>query len=312
MQPLTLIKPLLTSIVDYAGLFPPAQLSLAEAMKIYKQAQSASYHWMLDRFVLPAARFHEFVQLLETSTAIDLEQHTDKSSDKPWSLSVILSHNWLAELTQIQQIQAALQFNHSIMIRAFEVASLPPAEIEEICLCLPAEVTAFFEIPVDAVLDPYLQVLKQVLQQRNVAAKLRTGGITNHSFPDCTQLGDRILSFAQAQIPFKATAGLHHPLRGDYRLTYQPDSSDATMHGFLNVAILASLAYQQSITQDEAVALLEERSITSFQFTNTEVIWRNHRLSVPAIEQARQQFFHSFGSCSFQEPLDDLHNLGLL
>lgn len=307
MQPLTLIKSLLVSIVDYAGLFPPAQLSLAEAMKIYKQAQFSPHHWMLDRFVLPAARFHEFVQLLEAPT------DPEKDVGKPWFLSIILSQNWAAELAQIQEIETAFQPSEPIVIRAFEVVPLPPPEIEAICLRLPAEVTAFFEIPFNAALDPYLQVLKQSgLKQRNVAAKLRTGGITSNSFPDSTQLSDRILSFAQAHIPFKATAGLHHPLRGNYRLTYEPDSSNAMMHGFLNVVMLASFAHQQNITQDEAVALLEERSIASFQFTDAEVIWRNRSLSISAFAQARQHFFHSFGSCSFQEPIDDLHKLGLL
>lgn len=313
------IKPLLISIVDYAGLFPPAQLSLSEAMKSYKQAQSSPHHWMVDRLVLPATRLHEFVQILNTSIKIDSEINSEINSDKhlckQWLLSVILSRNWAVELEQLQQVsQAAFQLgqplSQPIEIRALEVAPLPPAEIEQLCLHLPAKVTLplYFEIPFDAALEPYLQVLKKT----NTAAKLRTGGMTSNLFPDSAQLSQRILSFAQARIPFKATAGLHHPLRGNYRLTYQPDSPAATMHGFLNVALLAAFAYQQSMTPDEATALLEERSIAAFQFTDTEVIWRNRHLSSQEVEQSRQQFFHSFGSCSFQEPIDDLHTLNLL
>ena len=84
------------------------------------------------------------------------------------------------------------------------------------------------------------------------------------------------------------------------------------MHGFLNVAIVSAFAYQQAITLDEAVAMLEEPLINPFQFTDAEVSWHHHSLSMFAIERSRQQFFRSFGSCSFQEPIHDLYDLELL
>jgi hypothetical protein len=145
-----------------------------------------------------------------------------------------------------------------------------------------------------------------------MAAKLRTGGVTAEVFPDSQQLSQRILALAQAKIPFKATAGLHHPLRSQHRLTYQPDSTVATMHGFLNVVLLATFAYQQSISLDEAIALLETSEITQFHFTETHLTWHDRVLSTSEMIQARQQFFHSFGSCSFKEPLTDLYALELL
>ncbi|NJO41776.1 MAG: hypothetical protein HC865_14375 [Cyanobacteria bacterium RU_5_0] len=299
---LTSLKRLLSSIVDYAGLFPPAQIGLPESMTIYDRAHSSPHGWMLDRFVLPAFRLHEWISLLPTF-------HRAMYLSKPWSLSVILSKNWATELEQIHQIrETALQRDYQIGINALEVVPLSPAEIQQVCLNLPAEVDTFFEIPFDADLEPYLEIL----QQTGAAAKLRTGGITRDAFPDSIQLSQHILSLAKAQIPFKATAGLHHALRGNYRLTYQPESDSTIMHGFLNVAILAAFAYQQSLILDEALAILEEPSIAQFQFSPTEVSWRDRSLSIPEIELSRQQFFRSFGSCSFQEPIDDLHTLGFL
>jgi hypothetical protein len=293
---LTSLKQLLTSIVDYAGLFPPAQLNLFEAMTQYDRARSSSYQWMLDRFVLPASRLQELLTLLpKFSTKID--------ESKPWSLSVILSKNWETELNQLHQIRQA---SYPIAITALEVAPLSPDEIQQVCLQLPPEVCSFFEIPFDVDLQPYVKVL----QQTGAAAKLRTGGITSNAFPDSAQLSQRILSLTNAQIPFKATAGLHHPFRGNYRLTYQPDSASTRMHGFLNVVLLAAFAHQ-AITHDEALALLEKITIAPFQFTDTTIHWRDYSLSLPEIAHCRK-FFRSFGSCSFQEPIDDLHNLGLL
>lgn len=291
--------------MDYAGLFPPAQLSLPEAMKIYDRAQTSPHHWMLDRFVLPASRLSELVNFLT-----DFSQ--ESNSTKPFALSVILSKNWATELEQLQPFTAGFYPNQKlsqpIALSTLEVAPLSPSEIQKVYSHLPDQVTSFFEIPFDAELDSYLQVLQQI----GAAAKLRTGGITPEAFPNSTQLCERILAFAEAKIPFKATAGLHHPLRGNHRLTYQPDSASTTMHGFLNVAILSAFAHQQTLTHDEGIAILEETSIAPFQFTDTEIRWRDRSLSLDEISRSRQQFFRSFGSCSFQEPIDDLHSLNLL
>ena len=293
------LKRLLSSIVDYAGLFPPAQLSLPEAMNRYDRAHASPYCWMLDRFVLPANRLHEFVKLLSKETY----------SSQQWSLSVILSKNWIAELEQIHQIpEAEFHCNHSVSISALEVVPLSPIEIQQGYLNLPAEVNTFFEIPFNADLEPYLNLL----QQLGAGAKLRTGGITHEAFPDSTHLSQRILSLVDARIPFKATAGLHHALRGKHGLTDQSESASTTMHGFLNVAIASALAYQHAITLDEAVAILEEPSLDPFQLGDAEISWHQHSLSISAIERSRQQFFRSFGSCSVQEPIHDLYDLGLL
>jgi hypothetical protein len=289
--------------VDYAGLFPPAQLSLPEAVKIYDRAQASPHCWMLDRFVLPAARLSELVNVLADSQA--------HHSTKPLSLSIILSKNWATELEPLQSFTAGSYLNQTlsqpIALGSLEVTPLPPSEIQEVCLHLPDQVTSFFEIPFNAELEPYLKVL----QQTAAAAKLRTGGITPEAFPSSTQLSQRILAFAEAKIPFKATAGLHHPLRGKHCLTYEPDSASTTMHGFLNVAILAAFALQQTLNWEEGIAILEETSIASFQFTDTEIRWRDRSLSLDEVIRSRQ-FFRSFGSCSFQEPIDDLHSLSLL
>jgi hypothetical protein len=296
---LTALQQLLASIVDYAGLFPPAQLSLSDAIATYDRARASPHAWMLDRFVIPAARLPELSQLLSTASE-------SRAASLPWTLSVILSKNWETELEQIRQTVSP-QFSQ-VHIRALEVAPLPVGEMLQVCQHLPAEVEIFWEIPFDADLEPYLQVLRQT----HTAAKLRTGGISAEAFPDSAQLSQRILSLAEAQIPFKATAGLHHALRGNYHLTPQPNSVATTMPGFLNLATLAALAQQQRIRSSEALNLLEERSITAFQFTDTAITWRDHALSLPEIERSRRQFFRSFGSCSLQEPLDDLDHLGLL
>jgi hypothetical protein len=116
---------------------------------------------------------------------------------------------------------------------------------------------------------------------------------------------------AAANVPFKATAGLHHPLRSEHRFTYQPDSPSGTMHGFINL-FLAAAFLRAGMESELAVQLLREQTAQAFHFDADEISWREHRLSQQEIAAARQSFSVSFGSCSFSEPVDDLRSLHLL
>ena len=289
---LTSVKTLLSSIVDYAGLFPPAKLDMGEAMANYASNQITPYNWMLGRFVLPASRSQEFAELLPT---FSLEK---------WLLSVTLSGNFESELETIQSISRV----GKIAIASLEFPPLPATDMESVFPHLSAGVDTFFEIPFNADIESYLSAL----QYTGALAKIRTGGMTADAFPSASQLGHYIVSFAEAQVPFKATAGLHHPLLGQHPLTYEPNSPYTAMHGFLNVVILAALAYWQKVTREEAIAILNEYSLDNFKITENSIEWRDRVLSLSEIEVARQRFFRSFGSCSFQEPIDDLKHSKLL
>lgn len=282
------VKALLSLVVDYAGLFPPAKLSLPEAMADY--IQSSSYNWMLGRFVIPASLLNELEELLPTFSL------------KERSLSVILSEELESEIERV----LALNGGDKISVTALEFPPLLPAEIEKVFPSLPAGVEAFFEIPFQEDLEPYLTILRHI----GAAAKIRTGGTTIDAFPSMTQLCWSIFSFAKAQVPFKATASLHHPLLAKHRLTSEPDSPATLMHGFLNVAIVAAFAYWQKVTPEEALEILS--SVHGFQFKADSISWSYRRLDISEIEAARQHFFRSFGSCSFQEPIDGLKYLKLL
>jgi hypothetical protein len=289
---LTSVKTLLSSIVDYAGLFPPAKLDMGEAMAHYAQDQMAAHSWMLGRFVVPASRLSELEKLLPT---FELKQ---------WSLSVILSRDVESEIDRVR----SLHNTNSIAIAALEIPPLPPAEIERVFPRLPAGIDTFFEIPLDQDLEAYLTVLQQI----GASAKVRTGGITGDAFPSATQLCQCICSFAEARVPFKATAGLHHALPANHRITYEPNSPSARMHGFLNVAIAAALAHWHKVTHEEVREVLQTSSSDGFQFKEDGIVWSDRQLSIAQIKEARQRFFRSFGSCSFQEPIDDLKHLKLL
>lgn len=294
---LSSLKVLLSSIVDYAGLFPPAKLSLEKAITNYTLYNQINYNWILGRFVVPLSR------LLELETLL-INASLNNTLAKPCSLSVILSKNWQLELKQIQ----AFDNSNKLRIASIEFKPLPPEEIKRAILHLPKGIESFFEIPLSENLETYLAVL----QNTNTSAKIRTGGLTAEAFPKVDQLCQFIFASARTKVPFKATAGLHHLLPGKYPLTYEQNSFSSAMQGFLNLSILTAFVYWQKLTPEEALKIMQESSITSFQFQEDNIAWKDRSLNLVELQQARQYFFRSFGSCSFQEPLDELGELQLL
>jgi hypothetical protein len=155
----------------------------------------------------------------------------------------------------------------------------------------------YCEAPVDRIADAF--------------AKVRTGGLTPDAIPDTERIADFLVAAAARRLPFKATAGLHHAMRSMRPLTYAPDSPRATMHGFLNVFIAAAFAWHGA-ARELVLDVLEETEAESFAFGSKEFEWRGRKLSVRQIAEARRDFAHSFGSCSFEEPIGDLRELELL
>ena len=142
-------------------------------------------------------------------------------------------------------------------------------------------------------------------------AKLRTGGITPAAIPAPEAIAGFLLECAHARVPFKATAGLHHAVRGVQPLTYQLGSPTATTYGFLNVFLAATLAFHGA-NENQLVKTLTEQDPKAFQLDEYEIAWHDHRMHTDQIERVRAEFAIGFGSCSFTEPIDDLKSMGWL
>lgn len=118
-------------------------------------------------------------------------------------------------------------------------------------------------------------------------AKIRTGGVTPEAIPSVECIASFIRECARLRLPFKATAGLHHAARSLQPLTYEVDAPQAVMHGFLNVSLAACHAWFGYDPQPFLTAI-------------------DGKLTPDQIAEARQELFHSFGSCSFEEPVEEL------
>lgn len=146
------------------------------------------------------------------------------------------------------------------------------------------------------------------VQRAGSFAKVRTGGVKPEAIPPVEEVAKFIRACAERRLPFKATAGLHHPVRAEHPLTYEPDAPRAVMHGFLNVFVAAAFAWHG---ERDIEPILAEMDAAAFRFDD-RVHWRDRSLSAEQVRDARVSFAHSFGSCSFEEPVRDLQALGLL
>ena len=142
-------------------------------------------------------------------------------------------------------------------------------------------------------------------------AKVRTGGLTPESIPSSEALAEFLGEAVARRMAFKATAGLHHPIRSLRPLTYAGDSPCATMHGFVNVFVAAAFAWRGA-ERDVTLDVLNDADAGAFRFLTGEMRWRGRSITVAEIQSARRDFAHSFGSCSFTEPIADLRMLGWL
>ena len=152
-----------------------------------------------------------------------------------------------------------------------------------------------------------IQQLEEV-QRAGCFAKLRTGGVKLEAIPSLQEVAAFILACGERRLPFKATAGLHHPIRSLHPLTYEAGAPRAMMHGFLNVFMAAAFAWHG---KHNIEPVLTETDAKAFRFDG-RAHWRDWSLDAEQVRDARQRFAHSFGSCSFDEPVHDLEGLGLL
>jgi len=300
------LRDLLSGLIDYAGLFPPAALDMPTAARKYAEYRESEYRWALGRFVVPVARLDEFEKAVEGILPSGTQERDDF-----WRLSALGGGDLSSDLNRVAEFNQKHATSDSsagaATIDAIEIKAVQPADIENAMRLAPANLTPYFEIPIGG--DP-TELIKSVAETE-ARAKVRTGGVTVDAFPSSFDLARFIKICAEEDAPFKATAGLHHPLRSVNRLTYAPDSASAMMHGFLNVFLAAAFA-QSGMNVDRLVELLEEQSPEAFQFDSGGVTWRDEMIVRGQLRNSRNLLAVAFGSCSFEEPIEDLKKIGLL
>ncbi len=285
----------LAGLLDYAGLFPPAGLPLDVVADQYGRYRTGRHAWMLGRLVVPADRLAE----------ADAAAHRAGASvDEPWRVTGLVG---TAE--QSDAVAAALIGDHhrprSVRVESVEAVAGSADDIARLARVWPTEFERYVEIPADP--DP--APLMAALAAAGLFAKIRAGGVTPNCFPTSAQMARFRGRARDAGVPMKATAGLHHALRGGYRLTYEPESAKATMHGFVNLVLAATLLAAGKIDEALADACLDDDRTDAFKLSGRAGAWLNGVVTYSELSHARRSLLRAVGSCSFDEPVAEIEAL---
>lgn len=317
---------LLAEIVDYAGQFPPADLDLATAVEHFARYRSSPEAWMLARFVHPVGRLD----------ALDAHAGLFRH-EPPFRFSVLGTGGdapdafLRAFADDLEAIARFHERHHDRVLADVMEVRLPAALLQDDAPPAPGffehvhrrllasglgRLDLFYEVPLAEEIVGRLPRLLAAMADHNshqdlplraeAGLKIRLGGLEPAAFPSARHVAQALAAARDAGVRFKATAGLHHPLR------HRDDEIGATMHGFLNVFAAAALAHAEGLDASTLAQVLEEEDARRFQFAPEALSWQGHAATLEDIEHAREAFAISFGSCSFEEPIDDLRAMGLL
>lgn len=296
------LRAFMSGIIDYAGLYPPASLPLEQAWANYVAYQQDPHTWMLSRFVIPAKRLAELdIRLGGGPYGFTALGRGGANADE-------LLANLQLDLADIRAFRE--KFAGQVTVDMFEMA-IPASAPEVTDACLDAlntnGLTAFLEAAPGEGWQNRAEGLIHALRGRKQAGfKLRTGGVTPEAFPSPAQVAWALTAARDASVAIKCTAGLHHPIR------HFNASVQAKMHGFLNVFGAGLLAVTNHLPESTLQTILEDEDPQHFVFDQRGFTWnKQFTVSSEEIRQARGQVV-SFGSCSFDEPKEDLQGLALL
>ena len=284
---MSVIDGLLTGLIDYAGLYPPAGLDMRSAVQNYLAYGENKHAFALGRFIVDLNRLSE-LRAVAGDSVRNLRLSVIASPNSEWHALYALIHN-------------------GVQIDAIEVKAVYLSDIERIRRSIPSDVTTYFELPV----HPPAGDLLEAVSAAGARVKLRMGGVVADAFPSTASVAETMNALRDCRLAFKATAGLHHPVRSRHPFTYAADSPTGTMHGFVNLCCAAALMHFGGETC-EAKLLLDEQDLSSWQVTPDTIAWRSYRWSADQLREVREKFLISFGSCSFEEPIHDLETLGWL
>ncbi|MDQ2857160.1 MAG: hypothetical protein M3R53_00730 [Candidatus Eremiobacteraeota bacterium] len=298
---------LFAALFDDAGLFPPQEATMPDALRAHASHRSSPHAFLQGTFVVPARRLAELL-----TTARDFSERLH--------LSVVVDYGDLDGAAPAARSALTNAPRSSIDANAFELrlprADVPLRDLEAACVELqalasdPASSRIFLESArMNASLGEAEALAATVTALRKsvpafVGAKLRTGGLTSDALPASETVARFVAAMRDRGVAWKATAGLHHPIRGVY--------GGLEMHGFLNVLVAALGAHVHALDAAALVEILDDTHADDFRLSSVELAWRGMAFDTAAIGAMRGDALQSIGSCSLDEPVEGLRELGML
>jgi hypothetical protein len=319
------LRALLAGVVDYAGLFPPARLPLDQAVRNYLRYRREPESWMLGRFVLPAARLGElepFDQELSCAgtpfpiAALGRGGNTADEFRTGFDADlrdIACSLERPGPRLEVGVLETRLP--PDVASRPTTLGGLLGGAAYVIDYTVLPQLAVYYETAPGPAWGAVVAAVarhnpaggpRRAASYRGAGLKLRCGGLEAAAFPPPEQVAFALRACLAARVPLKFTAGLHHPVR-----RFDP-GVQAYMHGFLNVFGAGVLGHAHGLKEEDLRAILEDEDATHFACDEAGFRWRDLRATPEQVAAARREAVVSFGSCSFDEPRDDLNALGWL
>ena len=321
-------KAFMSGIIDYAGLFPPAELSLDTSIQKYSKYRKDDDAWILSRYIIPASRLSELNPYKETifrdgkpfafsvlgkgtETVSEYREHLEVLAKQVEQFHAEHADRVTTDILEIKIPREAVFANDADLLAKVYSETVDRLDESE---DLPNQVffEGFFEENWKKEIGLVLETLQNFNQNfdgrtvQEAGFKLRCGGVEAHMFPSVEEVVFALNKARKHNVAMKCTAGLHHPIR------HYADSVQTKMHGFLNVFGGAMLSYAHNLTEEELAKIIREEDPEQFSFTEEGFHWKDLTVPTEEISELRDVALVSFGSCSFDEPREDLRKLDLL
>jgi hypothetical protein len=318
--PVKSLKYLTEGLIDYAGMFPPASLDIQTAFNNYLEYLKGPYRWMLGRFVCSVNKLGELSQLIKSQGIVPSEKIKISILGNSGENSVRFINAVKEDVSNIRNFNN--EYNTICDLGVFEVPL--PADtskepdafrirgiINDVSDLFEGSFQETFKFFYEYKPLPSLPMIIKALWyhnkgNRNAGYKLRTGGEDESAFPGSEQVALAIKTCREYEVVLKLTAGLHHPFR------HYDETFKTKMHGFLNVFSAGIIEHCHNTTEEALAEIIGDEESGDFKYSENSLRWKNFFILASEVERGRKELMTSIGSCSFDEPINDLKKMNLL
>jgi len=308
-------------LVDYAGFAPPAETNPVLVVSNYADYRKSPHKQMVNRLVQRAVYNAKETQL-DTSDFLVLQIDQKKiPAGEIWPVSALfLTDPLVAQQSREQtkrfkygerQLSVFSQLlDGKIVVDSIEMPAQSVKSVEYIVNRFATDNRhVYIEVPVET---PQTEAILDAIAQhkdKGVFAKLRTGGPKPPSFE---QTADFMIKAAQLEVGYKFTGRLHGLVAHTVTEKKGEGGVEIEESGYLNAVVasaLSRLAANGEIVSALVAQVLAEKDINAFTITSEGISWNGQFISTELIEETRKKSLHSIGSCSFEEPVDELKKI---
>ncbi len=278
-------RALITALFDDAAVFPPAALSLADALAQHRTHREGPYADLVGPLLLSP-------DMVEPAASL----WTQTGAAGPLDLVVVARPG--ADLGALAAATRTAHTDDRLDLRGAEFGWQPDwrdADIQAPRLVV--------ELPrgFDQALALTDAAVAHESEATDILVKFRTGETPTWPWPDERELAEVLSAAVAMEVPLKLTGGLHHPVRGDYPVL--GSAANEPQHGFLNV-LAAVAAAAGGMPRPVLATWLASRDPEPLLAALADL--------TPAAVTRVRGAFAAYGCCAVSDPIAGLIELGQL